>query len=203
MINDLSQNESRPPYVEFKVVPVEDREASLKAGCYMTKDEVWAYIMTPGSKDRSERIASEWIETYKAQAAEGRIPQEWAKHFEQALKDFKEGLTVSVLGTPIELFTMASPSQIANLKSLKVMTIEDLAAANEEVIKRIPLQGRLLKERAVSWLQSKNDDGKLVSELERLRVERDGLKERCETLEKKLRAVEDELATLSKVKEKP
>lgn len=54
------------------------------------------------------------------------------------------------MGTDIRNWPVVSPAQIKNLFELHVHTIEDLAAANEEVISGIGMGGRMLKQKPLT-----------------------------------------------------
>src|SRR6476620_1808527 len=104
--------EARPPYVEFEVRPVEDRDASIAAGCWQGKDVDWVIITPMGSKDRIERIAEEWLEKITNDAKNGRMPSEWVSGYKTAYKMWKEGQEVPLNGTAISNWPAASPAQI-------------------------------------------------------------------------------------------
>lgn len=188
----MELQKDRPPYVEFVIHAVEDREASITAGCYVAKDVIFAHIMPFGGKDIIEREAEEWLGYIDLQARAGRFERDWVKYFRQAFKDFKEGLETPRLGTPITNMTTLSPADIVTLKSAKIYTIEDLASLNEDWIKKLP-GARKLKQRAENWLQSTQESGKVSMELEKLRTERDGLLERTNEMEKRLKLLETQL----------
>lgn len=183
----VSIAEARPPYVAFEVRAEEDREASIKAGHYIAIDVDYALITPMGSKDRIERVAKEWLDKIQQDVVEGRMPREWANAYRDAYKAWKEGLEIPVSGTPVENWPPASPAQIKMLRQLQVRTVEDLANANEEVITRIGMGGRALKQRAVDWLAAAAGGGKLSEEMTALRAENENLRQRNESLETQMR----------------
>jgi hypothetical protein len=176
--------EARPPYVVFETRPVEDRAASIEKGHYVTKDVDVAIITPMGSKDRTERIVTEWFAQLQQQVAEGRFPREWRTEFMAAHAAWKEGRELPLSGTPILTWPVASPAQVKSLLDAKVRTVEDLAQANEETIAMLGMGGRALKDKAVSWLQSANSTGKVTEELAAMRVANASLVERNAVLEK-------------------
>lgn len=179
--------EARPAYVTFEVRAEEDREASIKAGHYVGRDIDFALITPMGSKDRIERVAAEWLEKIVQDSLDGRIPREWAAAYKDAYKAWKEGCEAPVNGVAVENWPGISPSQVKTLRSLHIRTIEDMAAANEEVIARIGMGGRALKQRAIDWLTSSKNTGTAAEELSALRVANEALRERNESLETQLR----------------
>ena len=190
--------EARPPYVSFEMKPVEDRQASIDSGYYQTKDVDYALITPQGSKDRVERIASEWFVNLRQMVQEQRFPGEWLRHFEALYDAWKKGLELPTSGTPILTWPVLSPSQAKSCLDAHVRTVEDLAAANEETIMRIGMGGRALKDKAVSWLTAASSTGKVTEELSATRAALADAKSRNESLEKQLKELAGEVAKLKK-----
>lgn len=178
--------DARPPYVTFQAMAVEDREASIAAGFYKTKDEDFAVITPQGSKDRIERNVKDWFENLEAQVQQGRFPREWLSAFRESFKAWKEGREMPLNGTAILTWPPLSPSQVKACLDAQVRTVEDLAAANEETIARIGMGGRALKDKAVSWLSAASGNGKVTEELTALRVGKAQADERVAALEKQV-----------------
>lgn len=178
--------EERPPFVRFEVRAEEDRQASIEAGHYVGKDFDYALITPMGSKDCIERKVDEWFLKLQSDVSEGRCPREWLAGFKGLYADWKSGRESPASGSPILDWPPASPSQIKTLLSLHVRTVEDLAAANEEVLGRIGMGARALKQRAIDWLASAKNTGKVSEESAALKVENEQLKERCALLEERV-----------------
>lgn len=189
--------EERPPYVRFEVRAEEDRQASLDAGHYVGKDIHYALITPMGSKDCIERKVDEWFDKLKQDVSEGRCPKEWYNGFKEAYKEWCEGREAPVKGTPISDWPPVSPSQVKTLLSLQVRTVEDLAAANEEVLGRIGMGGRALKQRAVDWLTSAESTGKASGELSSLKAANENLRVRNEQLEAQVRELAAKVEALT------
>lgn len=187
----------RPPYVTFEVRAEEDRTKSLEAGHFVAKDVVYALVTPMGSKDRLERVASEWLDKLRQDTAEGRFPQEWLQHFVNAHKAFIEGNEAPLSGTAIANWPPVSPAQVKTLQGLHVRTVEDLAAANEEVLGRIGMGGRALKQRAIDWLASAKDVGKVGEEISAMRVANEDLARRNEELQTQLQELARQVAALT------
>ena len=190
--------EARPPYVTFELRAVEDREASIAAGHFVAKDVPYAVITPQGSKDRIERVAEEWFAQLEQQSREDRFPSEWLRAFKAAFKDWQEGHEPAVNGTDVRNWPAASPAQVKALLDVKVRTVEDLAAANEETISRLGMGGRALKARAVEWLNSAASTGKQAESLAALKAENADLKSRNETLEAQVRELAAKVEVIEK-----
>lgn len=188
--------QDRPAYVTFERRAVEDRQATLDNGMYMSKDVDYALITPMGSKDRVERVVSEWLDVLKQQAQEGRIPHEWVRAYHEAYAAWKEDREIPLDGHSIMNWAAISPAQIKLLLDLRVRTIEDLAVANEETIARLGMGGRALKQRAVDFLDSR-EAGKVAGEMEKLRQENDALKVRNESIESQLLALQAQVTALA------
>lgn len=171
-----SVQENRPPYVQFEFRPVEDRAASQEAGHYVAKDVAFAIVTPAGSRDRHEKIAEEWLTNMAEQVQQERLPAEWLAHYRALYKAWKEGREVPESGTSIRNWPVASPAQIETLLNLRIRTVEDLAACNEEAIARMGMGGRALKQKAVDWLASASGNGKDVEAITALRAEFESLK---------------------------
>lgn len=170
-------NESRAPYVAFETKAIEDREASAQAGRYMTKDVDFVLVTPAGSKDRIEGIVQEWFDDKRAQVREGRFPANWLQAYEYAYKEWKAGNEMPVNGTPIKSWPVISPAQRANLISWKVMTVEALADANEEILGRLGMGARAIKQQAIDYLLASKDIGRVSLEVGDLRAKLDTLTE--------------------------
>lgn len=155
----------RPPYVRFERRAQEDRAASIEAGHYVSRDIDFALITPMGSKDCIHRICSEWFENLTQQCQEGRFKIEWLGAFKASYAAWKEGKELPVSGTPILLWPAISPAQQEAILGARIRTVEDLAIANEEALHRIGMGGRALKDRAIQWLASAKDTGKLAERM--------------------------------------
>lgn len=184
--------EDRPPYVRFEVRAEEDRQASIEAGHYVGKDVDYVLVTPMGSKDCIERRVDEWFAKLQQDVSEGRCPQEWYNGFKAGYENWRAGKEAPVNGTPIADWPPISPAQFKTLQSIGVRTVEDLAAANEEVISRVGMGARALKQKAVDWLASAKSGGKVAEDISALRAELANLKARNESLEKQIKISQSE-----------
>lgn len=188
----------RPPYVVFEVQAVEDRNASIAAGHYVSKDVVFAVITPQGSKDRLPRVATEWLEMLKAQVQEGRFPDEWYRAFQRAHDAYLQGQELPENGTAVKNWPGASPAQVQTLLNFGLRTVEDLAAANEEALSRLGMGGRALKQKAVEWLASSQDLGKQSEKITQLTIENDQLREQITAQSKSIADLSSKVEALLK-----
>lgn len=189
--------EARPPYVQFEVRGVEDRTTQIAEGRYATKDVIFAVITPAGSRDKFEKVATEWLTDMAQQVQQERLPMQWLEHYRKLFEAFKTGQELPEDGTSIREWPPLSPAQIKMLLDLRIRTVEDLAAANEEAISRLGMGGRNLKQKAIDWLAAASSIGKGVEAAAALRVENEQLKLTLERLQAELRALERRVIALT------
>ncbi len=198
MASALDQDrEARPAYVRFETVAIEDRAATLAAGHYVAKDVDYALITPPYSKDVMKHKVSIWLPQLDLNLKNNRIPAKWVADYKAAYKAFQEGKELPVNGTPIRGWALISPAQIETLIKMQILTVEDLANANDEGIKRIGMGGLDLKNKASAYLKEKNNSGQLTLEMANLQQEHDvlqgvnsNLQEKNDALERRISALE-------------
>lgn len=188
----------RPPYVQWKIIPQEDRDASEAEGHYVAKDVIFAIITPQGSKDKIERNAEEWLKQIADQAKEGRFPGEWVAAFKHAFAEYKDGREVPENGTAIVNWPALSEAQKENILRANIRTVEDLAAANESTLNEIGMGARALKGKAQAWLDSSADVGKVAMELEKLRKSDEEKESSIQALTEQLKALKTEIANSKK-----
>lgn len=187
----------RPPYVQFEIQPVEDRTRSQQEGHYCTRDVVFAVVTPQGSKDRIPRQADEWFTQLEQQVHEGRFPHEWLQHYRAAHKAFVEDREPPANGTSIREFSVLSPAQVQSLLNFGVRSIEDLAAANEELISRLGMGGRALKMKAVAWLENARGPGAQAERIVSLAQQNEALQATVERQAEQLAQLAAQLAALT------
>ena len=194
---EIQVAEARPPYVKFEYRAVEDRDASITAGHFVTKDLAYAIITPQGSKDQIERIVDEWFAALEQQVQEERFPQNWLQAFKGSFENWKNDREDPVSGTSVRNWSVLSPSQVTMLLNFHVKTVEDLAAANEELISRLGMGGRSLVEKAKLFMNQATDSGKVVEQMSALRVKNEELSEQNKALIDQLAALTAEVKAIS------
>ena len=133
----LARDEDRPAYVRFERRAVDDKAATLAAGHYVSRDEDWALITPPYSRDVVEKRVDSWFSQVEVNVKTGRVPNRHLDIWKQAYESWKNGQEISVDGTSVKDWNALSPAQCKNLISAGCRTIEDLAQCNDEGLKRI------------------------------------------------------------------
>lgn len=182
----LERDEDRPAYVRFERRAVDDKAATLKAGHYVSRDEDYALITPPYSKDCIEKKVDTWFGQAAVNVKNGRIPQRHLDLWKDSYKRWLNGQEEPLNGTSVKDWNALSPAQCKNLISAGCLTIEDLAAANDEALKRIGMGAVDLKNRAKAWLQAAKDHGPLVGQVTSLQKENEQLKGSIESLQEQV-----------------
>ena len=182
----IEQDTSIMPYVRFERVAVEDPKATLAAGHYVAKDIDRAYVTPPYSKDVMIFKVENWLNQLSVDASQGRIPKDWVEKYKRAYEAWKQGQELPLDGFPIKGWGVCSPAQQETLIRLHILTVEQLAAVNDEGIRRIGMGAVDLKNKADAWLKQLNKAGKPTVEMAALKKENASLKSQVENLEEKL-----------------
>ncbi len=172
----------RPAYVEFEVRADEDRGASIEEGRTIFKDVIYAIITPSGGNLVVEKIADEWVQSKR--------DDPFYRHYRDSLEAFKEGREAPVEGTAIENCPPFSPAQVKQIRAAQLRTVEDLAAANESSLGKMGMGGRALKDRAIEWLKSAEDVGKVAEQSAALKATVDNQAEVIKQLEEKIEKLE-------------
>lgn len=188
--------ENRPPYVIFERRAVEDRQATLQAGRFVSKDVDFAIVTPIGSKDRIPREVQDWFKMLDQQAREQRIPPEWPLQYRKAYEAWMRGEDTPVQGTPIKGWPLLTPAQQANVIGANIRTVEDLAQANDEARHRIGMGANEMVAKAFSWLKTASERGTVVQENVALHARVQALEEQIKNLQDVNSALRTENAML-------
>ena len=167
-------------YCEFKLMAVKDPEASLREGRVIMKDEPFAYIYPRGGKDKVKK---------KVLTPDGQLNPDLAGYREH-YEAWKRGEEGPVDGTDIRNFAVLTPAQIENFRAFKIMTVEQLAEANEETIKNIGHGARAMKQKAQDYLKFGQNGGKVAEEMSELRANLEAQKLENEQLREQLQELD-------------
>lgn len=164
-------DDNRPPYVTFEEREIEDRPASIAAGHYVAKPFDVAIITRPGNRDTVEKEASVFLKEMRERSRLSQIPPTWYDAFEAAYKNWKNGETGTVDGTPIKGWPAIGAAQQKTLLAAGIMSVEDLAALPDGAMDQIGMGAIGLKAKAKAWLEASNNTGKVAEEINALRVQ--------------------------------
>lgn len=202
MISAPEYNPTAPmprPYFEFSQRAMEDRNASVEAGHMLYKEIDFVTLRAPGNKDSTEKAVSDWLEDLKHKAKQGMIPVEWPSQYAEAYRQWKAGNEIPLNGTPIKTWPVATPGQVKNLLAINILTVEDLAQANENTISRLGLGGVALRDLAKNYLKAGTEKGKQAQEMTALQVANKELLAKVEQLTAQVAELAKAAATPPKV----
>lgn len=178
---ELLDRQERPAYVRFERVPVESPAESLKQGHYVAVDVDFALITPPYSKDIFKIKVEQWKRNMVQDVQNGRLPPEWQTRYLADYELWKNGQEIPLHGTAIRGWGVISPAMQENLIHCGILTIEDLAGANDEGLKRIGMGSLDLKNKAIAWISQLSDKGPLTQEIAAVKAENALLKTNQET----------------------
>lgn len=156
-------------FVEFFYKAVYQGALSEQEGRPIHKQEKFIRITTPGAKTVIERKVSE------------QDKQRFARRWEA----FERGEDAPQDGMPLEQWPLLGVDQVADLKALKIYTVEQLAAMSDAHLHNIGLGGRQLRAKAQAFIDAAKgsaDITQLAAENERLKEELKSLKAQIEDL---------------------
>lgn len=181
------------PYVTFKREAEEDMKASREKGRYVPVDVDYACITTPGTKDvLFERLPEFWDKKWD-EVRNGRCPQAWLDKWKADYDRFKAGQEIPADGTPIRGWAMISPAQQEAIIRANILTVEDMATANDSALQMIGMGAVNVRYKAEAWLKQAKAKGPLTQEMAAVKKERDSLKIQVETLEKQVEKLKAQL----------
>jgi len=162
------------PYVRFVSDVKETRDAEghiERAMIYM------AHITPAGGKDEVVKNAEEWLADLRRKG-DARGPFDaaaneythWHEVFAKMFAQFKAGEELTTAGTPLRACMALLKTEVAACEAARILSLEDLAGANEEALQRIGMGARALKDKAAKLLQSQGDS-KVVEENAALRAQ--------------------------------
>lgn len=163
-VNDIQDREERPAYVRFEKRPIEDTMASREAGQVVYKDIDYVLVTPPYSKDCVEMKWERWIKNVEINVKNGRTPEAWMDHWKKAYEHWKRGEEAPLNGTDIRNWSAITPAQIKTCLAANIRTIEDLAGANDEGLRRLGMGGIDMKNKATAYVKAAKDTGPLVME---------------------------------------
>jgi len=186
----LERDENRPAYVRFERRAVTDSERTLSEGHHVSKDEDYALITPPYSKDVVEKKVAAWFMSVEKNVRAGRIPQKHLELWKESYRRWQDGQEPPVDGTPIKDWSSVSPAQCKNLLNAGCRSVEDLAQANDEAMRRLGMGAHDLKNKARAWLQAAKDHGPLTMQIASLEKENDQLKGTIQSLQDQIKRFE-------------
>lgn len=158
----------RPPLVNFENRAAVDHEKKAQTGKMEYKNQTFVMVTTEGGKNVFEDEVSNWLDRQRENADKGRIPYKHLEFFEECYARFQKGQEMLIDGTDLKMWPVIDPARLKICQQAGVYSVEGLAEANEDVLRRMGMGARELKQMATDWL-SQGEKGKVNHELADLR----------------------------------
>jgi len=191
-IGELIQTEikERPPHLRFERIAVENPTATREAGYSISVDIDYVTVTQAGGGGNGVKWKiKQWKDYMDREVINGRFHQKWQEDALEAYRRWQNGQEVPVNGTPIRGWLVISPAAQANLIAKGILTVEDLAALNDEGMRRIGMGAVELKNKALAALQAAKSTGPLIAENANMKSELAILKGNYAELERKFNEV--------------
>ena len=196
-VGDIKEQVDRPAYVRFERRAVENAAKTREAGYSVSDDVDYALITPPYSKDLVERKVERWFLTTEQNVRAGRTPQKYLDAWKDMYERWKNGQDLPLDGTPIKEWSAVSPAQIKNIIAIGILTVEDLALANDQGVSRLGMGGQELKRKAKNWLDAAKDHGPLALKVTQLETDNSRLQLANDDLISKNKALMSQLEASS------
>jgi hypothetical protein len=185
-VGELRELKERPAQIEFERRAVEDQVASRQEGRYVTKDVDFVTVFIPYSRDTNVFKVDQWLRNLEQYTRDGRIPPDWLPNYKRLYEAWKNGQELPPNGTPIKGWGVISPAQQQNLIHYRVLTVEDAAGMNEDILRKIGMGGVEIKNKAKAWLAQITERGPMTMQIAELQRENELLKGSIASLEAKI-----------------
>jgi hypothetical protein len=191
--SDIQGADTRLAVTFYKRSMKQERESEV-AGRPIFKEFDFVRICVPGDNLTE-------IDTYAQESHKQRFPRQWA-HYQNQMAGQE-----SVIGTPIEEWTLISRSQAEELKGIKFRTVEDVANCSDQQLQRIGMIAGMsphnFREKAKAFLNLASDSAEVAQrEAELQALKEENAKIKAETDAKLAQMQEQMSALLAAVAEK-
>ena len=150
----------------FKIIEVEDINASERAGHLVMKTREVVEVRIAGHRDVKVFPS---LATWKR---EGNQAITYAERWPEQYRNFKEGNPQEALGTPLEMLRPhgVTPELISLCRTLKIYSVEALHALEGERVKSLGMNANRLKDAARAFMSERQSTANALSEVEALKA---------------------------------
>jgi hypothetical protein len=180
--------------VTFYKRSMKQDDASIEAGRPIFKEFDFIRICVPGDSLTE-------IDTYANEGHKARFPRQWAHYQNQV------GTQETIIGTPLEEWTIISRSQAEELKGIKFHTVEAIANASDLQLQRIGMIAGMnpysFRDKAKAFLNLADKVGETnqrEEELAKLKQENEAIKAESDA---KLAKMQEQMDALMAMMAKP
>ena len=185
----MAYNEQVPPFNFSQREHGIDPEATAREGYEVPRLVTFIEILPHGQRDPISFEAIPWLANKSREAADGRYNPQWVATFKNGYDEYLKGNEIPATGSPLILWERILKTRREALKG-QFPTVEDLAACPDSNLGLIGLDGRYLRDIARADVQARKSMEPIVLELAATNEENRQLKERMDTLVRRLEALE-------------
>ena len=152
----------------FKIIEVEDVNASERAGHLVKKTKEVVEVRFAGSRNYSPVFPVDAV--YRR---EGNRSITYAERWGDAYRQFKNGDEQQAQGTPLEMLGSQgiTPAQVSLCRTLKIYSIEALHSLEGERLKSLGMNANRLKDAARAFMSERQTLSGAASEIEALKAQ--------------------------------
>ena len=138
-VGDVHHGTDQNLFVEFVMVAVRDNYKSEKEGREIFSDVPHVRIITPGDNK------SEFFQPVR-DIDKKRFARQW--------EEFERTGQTAQTGTPLEMWPILSPAQVATFKALSIYTVEQLAGLTDVGLQKCGMGARDLQKKAKAFIDA-------------------------------------------------
>ncbi len=175
--------EDNPPVIRFEKESIEDVEATEKAndGYVRYREIEKVYISARGdNKCEVPYEANDWVEKLKWRHRNKLISENYFEYCKDRLSRWRKGQAEPVAGTPLKEWTMEAEHLKRMAMDLGYQTVEQVAEMTEDAMNTIGMGSRMMKKKAIKWLEADKSVGATAQKVLRLEREAEAHKRREE-----------------------
>ncbi len=186
--DDPARAEPLRVFVEFSRRPVLDREGTKEAGHNVFVDVDWMKWIKKGASGLSNEDAVETVRRTN--------PRLW-EVAEAPYRAWQAGQEAPVDGTPLAMWPLVTPAQVATFQAMNIRTIEDVEGLTDADLDGCPPGTRSLRDKAKAWRESAANLGKSAEAIAALNQENRLLKNDLEETKIALREMREQLKEMN------
>lgn len=186
---DMLPTETQRFYVEFELRAEEDRAQTIEQGSPAFHDVEFAVITMPGGGlVVDKKITPELLEIWKRGDGQRKKANPFALESYNAWKEDREA---PVDGIDLKNWPGVTPAQLKTCQMASIRTVEDLASANADTIRKLGMGAVALKDKAASYLESAQGN-KSSEEISAMKVQIEALMEQMDKKDEQIASLMDQ-----------
>ena len=201
----------KPAHYRFEEGSVKDNAASLKAGRAVYKPVIRVFVRAPGDEKCEVPFIVEqdgfdengqpckvypWELHLREKLHHGFKTREEYDYSMRSLEHWRKTEQTLVEGTPITEWQLLSKHEADNLKSLGILSIEQVSEMTEVAMDSYGMGARSLKEKAAAWLSSNDKPGVAAEKIVSLEAALNSAEEKASEASLQLQGYAQKLAAL-------